>query len=61
MGFRKPTIKDKTKGVFAFIKILIIGLAQFNPSKVEFAYCTIKTTIRGEFEVADGGAKNDDK
>lgn len=53
MKFRKPTTKDKVKGVIAFTKILLLGLVQINPERVEFAWCMIKETIRGGFEVSD--------
>lgn len=50
---RKPTLKDKVTGVFAFSKELVINLFKMNFTLVKLNWMCIKLTLRGGFEIVE--------
>lgn len=50
---RKPTMKDKVTGVFAFSKELVINLFKMNFALVKLNWMCIKLTLRGGFEIVE--------
>jgi hypothetical protein len=53
MKTRKPNMKDKVIGVSELLKELIIDFFDMNFAHVKLNWMLIKSTIKGEFEIAE--------